>query len=204
VETRTPGRRTIPLQSDEPWCGEFDDHDCCGADCPRRLAGLERWLCAAGFCRYGGGISCLIRISPHYEDSTSNRRSNRGGAKLDNALVDHMIAAPATHLAEFFDFLRTDADRGSLGPAGKGVLRSTVRRTLRSLVIEAGAVTSLRRPGGTVCDSGVLADPVGHFACLRRGRMRNVLAAVNALGSWRWHWWLAHVSQRVPPPAVLA
>jgi hypothetical protein len=21
---------------DEPWCGEFDEHDCGGADCPRR------------------------------------------------------------------------------------------------------------------------------------------------------------------------
>jgi hypothetical protein len=47
------------------------------------------------------------------------------GAKLDNALVDHMLAA-ATHLAEFFDFLLTDADRGSLGSAGKGVLRPLI------------------------------------------------------------------------------
>jgi hypothetical protein len=22
---------------DEPWCGSFDDHDCRGSDCPRRL-----------------------------------------------------------------------------------------------------------------------------------------------------------------------
>lgn len=25
-----------PVVPDEPWCGEFDEHDCLGADCPRR------------------------------------------------------------------------------------------------------------------------------------------------------------------------
>jgi hypothetical protein len=37
-----------PPPPDEPWCGEFDEHDCLGLDCPRRpternvgLAGRE-------------------------------------------------------------------------------------------------------------------------------------------------------------------
>ena len=31
---------------DEPWCGEFAEHDCVGVDCPRRPIGRD--VCIAG------------------------------------------------------------------------------------------------------------------------------------------------------------
>lgn len=33
-----PRKRPVPeqLPADDPWCGLFVEHDCTGADCPRR------------------------------------------------------------------------------------------------------------------------------------------------------------------------